>query len=107
MKKNISAMETDTPAQGFLQVNVVNIENNFPIKNATVSISYAGEPEKTIESVSTDNSGQTEQISLSAPPLDYSLQPQDPAQKSSRRLLPSSRYVLSRKQTRSQWKIRL
>ncbi len=77
MKKNISAMETDTPAQGFLQVNVVNIENNFPIKNATVSISYAGEPEKTIESVSTDNSGQTEQISLSAPPLDYSLQPQD------------------------------
>lgn len=77
MKKNISAMETDTPAQGFLQVNVVNIENNFPIKNATVSISYAGEPEKTIESVNTDNSGQTEQISLSAPPLDYSLQPQD------------------------------
>lgn len=77
MKKNISAMATDTPAQGFLQVNVVNIENNFPIKNATVSISYTGEPDNTIESVSTNNSGQTEQISLSAPPLDYSLTPQD------------------------------
>lgn len=70
-------MATDTPAQGFLQVNVVNIENNFPIKNATVSISYTGEPDNTIESVSTNNSGQTEQISLSAPPLDYSLTPQD------------------------------
>lgn len=77
MKKNISATATDTPAQGFLQVNVVNIENNFPIKNATVSISYTGEPDNTIESVSTNNSGQTEQISLSAPPLDYSLTPQD------------------------------
>lgn len=77
MGKNVSAAAVDTASQGFLQVNVVNIENNFPIKNATVSISYAGEPGSAVEKTSTNNSGQTEQLSLPAPPLDYSLQPGD------------------------------
>lgn len=77
MSKTISATAADTPSQGFLQVNVVNIENNFPIRNATVSISYTGAPDDTIEKLTTNSSGQTEQVSLSAPPLDYSLQPGD------------------------------
>lgn len=77
MSKIISATAADTPSQGFLQVNVVNIENNFPIQNATVSISYTGTPDDTIEKLTTNSSGQTEQVSLSAPPLDYSLQPGD------------------------------
>ena len=77
MSKTISAAAADTPSQGLLQVNVVNIENNFPIRNATVSISYTGSPDSTLEKVTTNSSGQTEQISLSAPPLDYSLQPGD------------------------------
>ena len=77
MSKTISAAAADTPSQGLLQVNVVNIENNFPIRNATVSISYTGSPDSTLEKLTTNSSGQTEQISLSAPPLDYSLQPGD------------------------------
>lgn len=77
MKKDFSVTATDSSSRGFLQVNVVNIENNFPIQNATVSISYTGEPDSTIEKVVTNNSGQTEQVSLPAPPLDYSLQPGD------------------------------
>lgn len=77
MKKTIAAAATDTSSQGFLQVNVVNIENNFPIRNATVSISYTGEPDRTVEEATTNSSGQTEQIPLSAPPLEYSLQPVD------------------------------
>lgn len=77
MKKTMSAAAADSPSQGFLQVNVVNIENNFPIRNATVSISYKGEPDNTLEETNTNSSGQTEQLSLSAPPLEYSLQPSD------------------------------
>lgn len=77
MKKYISAAAADSPDRGFLQVNVVNIENNFPVQNASVSISYTGEPDSTVEQTNTNSSGQTEQISLPAPPLEYSLKPGD------------------------------
>lgn len=58
----VKAQETNS--RGFLQVNVVNIQNNFPIKNATISISTKGEPDRVMEEVSTNSSGQTEQLSL-------------------------------------------
>lgn len=54
----VKAQETNS--RGFLQVNVVNIQNNFPIKNATISISTKGEPDRVMEEVSTNSSGQTE-----------------------------------------------
>lgn len=74
-KPILSAASTDNPDQGLLQINVVNIQNNFPIENATVRIAYKGDPQSTVEQVSTNSSGQTEQVALSAPPIDYSLQP--------------------------------
>nr|WP_077613378.1 peptidoglycan-binding protein [Clostridium sp. Marseille-P2415] len=70
----MSAMQ-ETTAAGNLQVNVVSLENNFPIRDAEVSISYTGDPESTIEQLTTDTSGQTETVSLSAPPIDLSLSP--------------------------------
>ena len=69
------ANQTETGYRGLLQVNVVNIQNNFPIENARVTITYKGEPESTLEQVQTNSSGQTEQVSLSAPPLELSLEP--------------------------------
>lgn len=54
---------------------VDNIRNNFPIQNAKVSISSKGEPERVLEQLTTDSSGQTENISLPAPPEEYSLEP--------------------------------
>ena len=36
----IRTMETPAGDKGYLQVQVVNIENNFPIQGARVSISY-------------------------------------------------------------------
>ena len=77
MQKIMSAMATELSARGFLQVNVVNIENNFPIRGATVSIAYKGTPDNTVEELATNSSGQTENIELSAPPLEYSLEPSD------------------------------
>ena len=75
MRKNMSTTAAEPSSQGFLQVNVVNIQNIFPVKNATVSISVTGEAGNTLEEVTTNNSGQTEEVALSAPPLEYSLNP--------------------------------
>ena len=60
---------------GSLQVNVVSAENNFPISDAEISISYTGDPDTILEQVVTDASGQTELLSLDAPPVDLSLSP--------------------------------
>ena len=71
------ACEAAAPAEtGSLRVDVVNAENNFPVEGADVRITYedAGVPE---EVVKTDNSGQTEAISLRTPPVSLSLQAGD------------------------------
>lgn len=68
---------SETGYRGLLQVNVVNIQNNFPIQNARVTISYKGERDFPVEQVTTNSSGQTEQVALPAPPLELSLEPGD------------------------------
>lgn len=60
---------------GTLQVSVVSSLGLVPVENATVTISYTGVPEQIIESLTTDNSGQTPTISLPAPPIELSLDP--------------------------------
>ena len=68
-----------TPAdQGQLQINVTSAANRFPIDNATISISDSFEPDQTLEEVSTNSSGQSPQLTLAAPPLDYSLEAGSP-----------------------------
>lgn len=63
--------------QGALKVQVVARGANVPIQNATISITYSGDPESTIEEVETDASGMSEQIALAAPPLEYSMEPSE------------------------------
>ncbi|MCB7318683.1 peptidoglycan-binding domain-containing protein [Lacrimispora sp. 210928-DFI.3.58] len=71
------ATNPEPTSRGLLQINVVNIQNNFPIRNAKVTISYTGEPDRPIEEIRTNSSGQTEQVSLPAPPVEYSLEPSE------------------------------
>ncbi|MBO5278424.1 MAG: peptidoglycan-binding protein [Lachnospiraceae bacterium] len=68
-------MLTSSGSTGGLQVKVVSSATNYPIENAVISISYTGNPDSIIEQVRTDSSGQTEILSLSAPPLEYSMEP--------------------------------
>lgn len=75
MRKGIHATATELTSSGYLQVNVVNMVNNFPIRDAKISISYSGTPENTLDELTTNSSGQSEDIELAAPPLEYSLQP--------------------------------
>lgn len=62
---------------GNLQVNVTSSVGLIPVRNARITISYEGEPDYTIESVNTDESGQTKSIRLPAPALNYSLEPSE------------------------------
>ncbi len=70
-----AAQGTDSPYAGNLKVSVTSTVGMIPISGATVRISYKGMPDSVIETLDTDISGQTEEIGLPAPPLEYSLEP--------------------------------
>lgn len=63
--------------KGTLQIHLVNESTGIPIEGARISISYTGNPSETIEEVTTDDSGNTEEITLDAPPLEYSMEPSE------------------------------
>lgn len=86
--KSIHTMQADTPDKGKLKIQINAEITSFPIADASISISYTGVPEQTLEQVTTDSSGQTETLELAAPPLEYSLNPTIESQ-------PYSEYTLS------------
>lgn len=63
----------DADEIGTLQINVTSRLQNTPIENATITLSFSGEPDETLESLQTDESGQTQPVSLETPPLAYSM----------------------------------
>ena len=65
----------DTTYTGTLQISVVSALGMSPIPSATVTISYTGDPDSPIETLTTDESGQTPEINLKAPPRELSLTP--------------------------------
>ena len=70
----------DTPDKGRLQINLVSDITAYPIQGAQITISYTGVPETPLEQLTTDSSGQTDTIDLAAPPLEYSLNPENEIQ---------------------------
>lgn len=67
--------QIDTQYAGALKISVVSSIGLVPIENATVTISYTGDPENTLDTLTTDSSGQTPTVELPAPPLALSLDP--------------------------------
>ncbi len=76
----IKAMQDEATEKGQLQINVTSSVNSRPIGEVEISISYTGVPEKTLERLTTDASGQTEVIDLDAPPEEWSLNPENERQ---------------------------
>ncbi len=74
-KTSLRAAQQDTPQKGQLQIQVSAAFGTLPVDNATVSISYTGEPGNIIEELRTDSSGETVVIDLPAPPVEYSMEP--------------------------------
>lgn len=80
--------QTPAPAQdtrseeytGQLIINVVSSIGYVPVENATVTISYTGDPDSPVMTLTTDSSGQTPEVSLPAPPLELSLNPEQEQQ---------------------------
>lgn len=73
----IKAAQTEAADKGRLQINVTSALGATPISGAKVAIYYTGEPERELEEVTTNASGQTETLELSAPPLEYSMEPSE------------------------------
>lgn len=67
-------------ATGKLAINVTSSIGLIPVENATVSITYTGEPDRVVEQLTTDSSGQTEVVDLEAPDVGYSEEPESEVQ---------------------------
>ena len=63
-------------SQGFLSINVTSTLGLIPISGATIRITSTGNPDTTIETVTTDSSGQTPELTLEAPDVQYSETPE-------------------------------
>lgn len=84
---SIKAMQTDRPDEGRLKIHVTAASGGTPISGARITVSYTGEPDRQLEEVTTDSSGNTEELELAAPPLEYSIEPSEEQ--------PYSEYTLS------------
>lgn len=74
-KSDMQILQNDRPDRGELKINVESALRTVPVENATVDISYTGEPDQILEEVRTDQNGNTGTLELKAPPLEYSMQP--------------------------------
>lgn len=75
--KSLKSAQIAGTDRGKLQINVTSSLGLIPISDATVTISYTGLPDTTVEKLNTDSSGQTVQVELPAPPLEYSVEPSE------------------------------
>lgn len=78
MNQNLKAAQMNHVDMGKLQVQTTSAVGGIPVKNARITISYTAEPGSTLEELRTDANGQTETISIAAPPLEYSMKPDQP-----------------------------
>lgn len=62
---------------GSLKISVVTNTGYTPIPNAKIQISNTGEPDIILMELTTDSSGNTTNVDLQAPPLEYSMAPSD------------------------------
>lgn len=74
---SLKSMHTDHPDEGTLQLYVLSSIRNQPVEDASVQISYTGDPDSVIEEVKTDANGMIPEIQLPAPPLEYSMAPSE------------------------------
>lgn len=77
---SLKALQQESSSAGGIRIVVNTLIQNRPIENATVAISYTGDPNEVIEEVRTDDTGQTDLVELPTPPVEYSLEPDQPEQ---------------------------
>ncbi|MFG6382942.1 MAG: carboxypeptidase-like regulatory domain-containing protein [Lachnospiraceae bacterium] len=72
----LRAAQVNHVDNGTMKIQVTSTIGLIPVEDAKVTISYTGDPESTIEQLSTNAEGQSEILTLAAPPLEYSMEPE-------------------------------
>lgn len=72
--KKMDANQVDS---GQLEISVRTSIQERPVREATISLSYTGNPNEIIEELKTDGNGRTPVVDLPAPPLEYSMEPSE------------------------------
>ena len=74
--KDLKVTQQDMPDTGYFRANITSQGNSRPISGARIQISDINNPDDIIEEITTDQNGQSETVSLGAPPIEYSLIPE-------------------------------
>ena len=88
----LQAAQINHVDNGTIKIQVTSTVGLIPVDNAKITISYTGDPGNTLEQVTTDAEGQSEVLTLAAPPLEYSMEPEQSTQ-------PYAEYTVKRMDT--------
>ena len=81
MRNNhLRAAQVNHVDNGTMKVQVTSAVGMVPVEDARVTVSYTGDPENPLEQITTNAEGQSEELTLAAPPLEYSMEPEQPVQ---------------------------
>lgn len=78
MNQNLRAAQINHVDMGKLRVEITSAVGRLPVNDAKVTLSYTAEPGSTLEELTTNSNGQTEEVTLATPPLEYSMEPEQP-----------------------------
>lgn len=71
------AAQVTNSSSGSIKISVLSSVELIPVVNATVTISFTGDPDSPLMELTTDSSGQTPTVELPAPPVELSLEPEN------------------------------
>lgn len=74
---SLKAAQADHPDEGRLRLSVQSEIRNQPVEDASVTVSYTADPDSVIEETRTDSNGQIPELTLPAPPVEYSMAPSE------------------------------
>ena len=73
--KNLHILQQESVDEGKLQVRIRQKNLGTPVSGAFVRISFSGDPN--IEEAGTDESGNSQMVTVKTPPLEYSMEPNE------------------------------
>lgn len=75
--KNLHILQQESVDEGKLQVRIRQKNLGTPVSGASVRISFSGDPDGNIEAAGTDESGNSQMVTVKTPPLEYSMEPNE------------------------------
>ena len=75
--KNLHILQQESVDEGKLQVRIRQKNLGTPVSGASVRISFSGDPDGNTEEAGTDESGNSQMVTVKTPPLEYSMEPNE------------------------------